>query len=205
MSESAPKLPAAATTETDIAENLAEKYVENKDAIKGVDDLRAKGAAHEDPAEAKYIASLLGKDVVREDGRRVVVEEFRIIVENQKDDKVYTLSKAVEDISGKPFSLVEGCNWKLQLKFKCYGKELIAGLTFATIVGKGMFKVADKLTIGSFAPNGQENTYVYPRHGWNEAPSGFFKRGSYAAEFKLLDADNTEHQMCKYGFSVVKK
>jgi len=190
------------------AEDLASKHKESDTAIKGTSDLRAKGAAHEDPAEAAYMKSLLGdKDVIREDGRRVVLTEFRIIKEGAAEDVVYKLDtpELVKACSKKPFELVEGSNWKLQLKFGCYGKELVAGLQFVTIIKKSLFTVADKLVIGSFAPNGKENAYTYPRHGWNEAPSGMLKRGGYKAEFKLIDTDNKTHACVPYQFKVVKK
>merc|ERR1712157_137992 len=103
------------------------------------------------------------------------------------------------------FELVEGSKWKLQLKFKCYGKEILAGLQFHVVVGKGIFKVAETLVVGSFAPNGQETTYVYPRYDWNEAPSGMIKRGKYHMQFKIFDADKKEHVFVKCDFNVTKK
>jgi Rho GDP-dissociation inhibitor len=152
--------------------------------------------------------SLIGdKDIVRPDGRRVVIEEFRIIVDGDAEDVVYKLNtpELVAECKKKPFELVEGCNWKLQLTFGCYGSELVAGLQFVTVVKKMVFSISDKLTIGSFAPNGKPNQYTYPRHGWNEAPSGMMKRGKYNAEFKLIDTDGKAHAHVPYGFTVVKK
>merc|ERR1712048_332163 len=109
---------AAAAAADATADDLASKHKESEAAIASTADLRAKGASHEDPAEAKYMQSLIGdKDVEREDGRRVVINEFRIIKEGESEDISYKLDtpEAVKEIAKKPFKLTEGSNWKLQL------------------------------------------------------------------------------------------
>lgn len=95
--------PAAAA-----AASAADTHKESEAAIKGTDALRAKGAAHEDPAEAAYMKSLIGdKDIVRPDGRRVVIEEFRIIIDGDADDIVYKLNtpELVAECKKKPFEV----------------------------------------------------------------------------------------------------
>lgn len=97
--------PAAAAASV---EDLASNYKENEKAIKDTADLRAKGASHEDPAEAKYMQSLIGdKDVEREDGRRVVVDEFRIVKDGDSEDVVYKLNtpELIKEVSKKPFKV----------------------------------------------------------------------------------------------------
>ena len=181
MAEAAPAAAASASADDS---SLADKHKESEAAIKGTAALRAKGAAHEDPAEAAYMKSLIGDaDVQREDGRRVVITEFRIVRQGDAEDTVYDLStpELVKQCKAKPFKvlnlsfctinstqhahthpvlylqLIEATNWKLQLKFGCYGKELVAGLQFLTIIKKSLFTVTEKFTIGSFAPNGKVN------------------------------------------------
>lgn len=100
--------PAAAASASASDADITEKHKESEAAIKGTDALRKKGAAHEDPAEAAYMKSLIGdKDIVRPDGRRVVIEEFRIIVEGGADDVVYKLNTAelVAECKKKPFEV----------------------------------------------------------------------------------------------------
>ena len=100
--------PAAAAAASASDAGVADTHKESEAAIKGTDALRAKGAAHEDPAEAAYMKSLIGdKDIVRPDGRRVVIEEFRIIVDGDTDDVVYKLNtpELVAACKKKPFEV----------------------------------------------------------------------------------------------------
>ena len=56
-----------------------------------------------------------------------------------------------------------------------------------------------------FRLSDQEEEFMYPQIGWNQAPSGRLLRGDYEADFKMIDGDGTVHVECKYGFTIITK
>lgn len=55
--------------------------------------------------------------------------------------------------------------------------------------------------IGAYAPRPTPYEYVFPAQYY---PSGFFARGSYSAECKVVDDDKSLHVRFKYLFNIAK-
>lgn len=58
--------------------------------------------------------------------------------------------------------------------------------------------------LGSYPPQEAVQEVVWPRHGWEEAPSGMLARGSYKSTIKFIDDDDVTHLQFDYGFSIKK-
>ncbi len=59
--------------------------------------------------------------------------------------------------------------------------------------------------LGSFPPQAEAHTVVFPRHGWDEAPSGMLSRGSYKGKHKFVDDDGQVHLEYDYAFAIKKE
>jgi Rho GDP-dissociation inhibitor len=76
--------------------------------------------------------------VAADDDRRVVILELRVICENRPDgDIVYTLDDAasLKAMKKNPFTLKEGCKYKLQVTFRVQHK-IVSGLKYKNAVKK---------------------------------------------------------------------
>jgi Rho GDP-dissociation inhibitor len=69
---------------------------------------------------------------------------------------------------------------------------------------KGIFGQTEELVIGSFAPASLPYKFVFPRYGFNEAPSGMMYRGSYKATDKFVDSDRNEHFSYDYKVQITR-
>jgi Rho GDP-dissociation inhibitor len=58
--------------------------------------------------------------------------------------------------------------------------------------------------LGSFGPQAEPHVVVFPRHGWEEAPSGMLARGDYKAKSQFIDDDDQNHLEYEYAFSIKK-
>ena len=54
--------------------------------------------------------------------------------------------------------------------------------------------------LGSFGPQVSPHEVTFPRHGWEEAPSGMLSRGKYTAQSKFIDDDKQSHLEYEYAF-----
>jgi len=97
----------------------------------------AEGAG--DAALAEYTKKLLGENYSpADDDRRVVILELRVICENRPGgDIVYTLDDAasLKAMKKNPFTLKEGCKYKLQVTFRVQHK-IVSGLKYKNVVKK---------------------------------------------------------------------
>ena len=50
----------------------------------------------------------------------------------------------------------------------------------------------------------EPHVVLFPRHGWEECPSGMLARGSYAAKSEFVDDDKAKHADFDYAFSIKK-
>ncbi|KYR00108.1 Rho GDP-dissociation inhibitor [Tieghemostelium lacteum] len=160
----------------------------------------------EDESLRKYKESLLGKVVAgpKDDPRRVVVKEMRVIVDGRPNDIVYPLEtkEQILEMKNKPFILKESCHYKIKLSFKVQ-HEIVSGLKQINSVYRKGIKVANvKTMLGSFGPQADAHAVVIPRNGWEEAPSGLLGRGSYTAKVEFVDDDNTNHLSIDYAFAI---
>jgi len=166
----------------------------------------------EDESLKKYKEALLGqasKEVFspKDDPRRVVIEQMKVTCENRPSgDIIYTLEtpEALAKMKETPFILREGCNYKITVVFRVQ-HEIVSGLKYCNVVTRKGIKVAKQETmIGSFAPQKEPYTVVFPRNGWEEAPQGMLARGSYKAKSQFVDDDKQCHLEYEYCFEIKK-
>jgi Rho GDP-dissociation inhibitor len=164
----------------------------------------------EDESLVKYKQALLGSlaDVSpADDPRRVVIKEMRVMFEARPEgDIVYTLDNAaaIESMKSTPFTLKEGCAYKIRVTFKVQ-HEIVSGLKYInTVYRKGIRVVKEEEMLGSFAPQAATHDVTFPRHGWDEAPSGMLSRGKYTAVSKFIDDDKQNHLEYEYCFAIKK-
>jgi len=165
-----------------------------------------------DESLRKYKESLLGaaaKEIYapKDDPRRAVVLEFKIWFENRPGgDIAYKLDApgALEKLKSQPFTLKEGCNYKMSITFRIQ-HEIVSGLKYVNIVTRHGIKVSrDEAMIGSYAPQKDSYTVNFPRIGWEEAPSGMLARGHYKAKSQFIDDDKVNHMEFDYEFELKK-
>eukprot|EP01113_Clastostelium_recurvatum_P042434 TRINITY_DN687_c0_g1_i1.p1 TRINITY_DN687_c0_g1~~TRINITY_DN687_c0_g1_i1.p1 ORF type:complete len:214 (+),score=74.08 TRINITY_DN687_c0_g1_i1:41-643(+) len=178
----------------------------------GINELMAADAG--DESLRKYKESLLGSaasgsaDLApKDDPRRVVVKEMRVIFENRPGgDIVYPLENAadLERMKNTPFVLKEECKYKIQVVFKVQ-HDIVSGLKYVNMAyRKGLRVAKDDTMIGSFGPQAKAHEVLVPRIGWEEAPSGLLARGSYTAKSQFVDDDGVVHLEYEYAFAIKK-
>jgi len=163
----------------------------------------------EDESLQKYKAALLGNLGTgvspKDDPRRVVIRELRIIFESRPEgDIVYTLDtkEDLERMKKTPFVLKEGCHYKIKVSFRVQ-HDIVSGLKYVNYVYRKGIRVAkDNQMIGSFGPQANAHDVTFPRHGWEEAPSGMLSRGSYTAKSQFVDDDGETHLEYEYAFDI---
>lgn len=175
----------------------------------GVEELLAKDA--EDESLRKYKEQLLGQAAkgVRSadpsDPRRVVITELRVLFQNRPGgDIVYSLStpEDVRALKSKPFVLKEKCLYRIQVSFRVQ-HDIVSGLKYINKVYRAGVRVdKDEEMLGSYPPQDVPHTMIMPRREWEEAPSGWLARGSYAAESSFTDDDNVTHLKYDYAFEI---
>jgi len=177
----------------------------------GINDLMKMD--NEDEALRKYKESLLGNAAKeafspKDDPRRVVILELRVTCENRPGgDIVYKLEtkEAIEKMKENPFILKESCNYRISLLFRVQ-HEIVSGLKYVNTITRAGIKVGkDETMIGSFAPQKDPYTQNFPRHGWEEAPSGMLARGKYKAKSQFIDDDKQVHLEFEYHFEIKKE
>ena len=121
------------------------------------------------------------------------------------EDLVFNLDTeaGVSKLTADGISMKEGGGFRFELKFRV-NHELLTGLKFINKTGKGIFSQTEELVIGSFAPATEPYTFVFPRYGFNEAPSGMMMRGTYKATDKFVDTDGVRHLEFGYKVKITK-
>ena len=138
------------------------------------------------------------------DPRRVVVTEFRVIFEDAaKEDLTFNIESeaGLKSLADNAFVMKEKSKYKFSISFKVQ-HEIVAGLKFTNNVKKAVFSDNEEIVIGSYAPQSEPHTFTFPRHGWNETPSGMMYRGGYKGRGTFTDSDNTKHSEFVYKFTV---
>lgn len=167
----------------------------------------------DDDSLQRYKEALLGQaakgDVVspKDDPRRVVITEMTVICKDRPDgDIVFNLDtqEKVDEMKNQKFTLKEGCEYKIQVKFRVQ-HEIVSGLKYVNLVyRKGVKAATEKEMLGSFGPNAEPHIVTFPRHGWNDAPKGMLYRGSYTAKSAFIDDDQEKHLEYEYQFAIKK-
>lgn len=97
----------------------------------------------EDESLRKYKESLgLSANIYapKDDPRRCVIFELRIICEGRPGgDIVYDLrpKDAVKNLKNQPFTLKEGCNYKIKITFRIQ-HEIVSGLKYVNVVSRSI-------------------------------------------------------------------
>ncbi|ETW04985.1 hypothetical protein, variant 3 [Aphanomyces invadans] len=165
---------------------------------------------NDDKSLQRYKENLLGAAIQgdlgdAQDLRRVVILQFKVIVEGNQQDFTYHLDteEGLLHIRNTPFELEEGAKYKFAINFRV-NREIVSGLRFHSKVRKHVFSTREEVVLGSFAPRSTTYEFLFPRHEWSEAPSGLLYRGTYHAECKFVDSDNVEHLCFPYSFAIKK-
>ena len=165
----------------------------------------------EDDSLARYKQALLG-DVSNafcpeDDPRRVVIEKMIVMFDNRPDGDIeYELDsqQKLAAMKSNPFTLKEKCHYKIKVQFRVQ-HEIVSGLKYINnVYRKGVRVVKEDEMIGSFGPQSDPHVVVFPRHGWDEAPSGMLARGTYTATSRFLDDDKQKHLEYEYSFKIGK-
>ncbi|TMW64235.1 hypothetical protein Poli38472_012857 [Pythium oligandrum] len=164
----------------------------------------------EDESLRRYKEQLLGSAAHgdlgdRSDVRRVVVEEFKVVFEDGRQDILYRLDtpQGIEYMRTTPFAMDEGVRYKFAITFRV-NHAIVSGLRFRNKVKKTVLSTTDEIVLGSYAPRSQPYEFLYPRRDWMDAPSGMFYRGKYMAQFRFIDDDEQEHLKVLYTFEIKK-
>jgi len=165
----------------------------------------------EDESLRKYKESLLGKldesVCPKDDPRRVVIKEMKVICDGRpKGDITFTLDTqaSLDAMKHAPFTLKEGCQYKIKVSFKVQ-HEIVSGLKYVNqVYRKGIRVLREEEMLGSFPPQTKFHEVTFPRHGWDEAPSGMLSRGTYIAKSTFTDDDKQKHLEYEYSFHIKK-
>jgi Rho GDP-dissociation inhibitor len=143
----------------------------------------------------------------KDDPRRVVIVKMRVMFEDRPDGHIeYDLDtkEKLDAMKDKPFVLMEGCKYKIEVTFRVQ-HDIVSGLKYTNAVYRKGVRVDKQATmLGSFGPQGDAHVVVFPRHGWDEAPSGMLARGDYKAKSSFSDDDGVEHLSYEYTFGIKK-
>lgn len=141
------------------------------------------------------------------DPRRVVIKQLKVECQGRPGGDItynFETKASLDTLKDHPFTLKEGCNYKLTVTFKVQ-HELVSGLKYVNVVSKMGIKVnKDEVMIGSYAPAKTAYVSMFPRNGWEEAPSGMMARGKYKAKTQFIDDDKTVHLEYEYSFEIKK-
>jgi len=113
----------------------------------------------------------------KDDPRRVIIKEFRVIVTN---GPTYTFDlttpQGLEKAKSEPYILKEGCTFHYELKF-CVHHELAIGLKMRVKSRKMIGSNEEVFDIGSYPQSPEDLTKVMIDC---EVPVGFMSRGKYS-------------------------
>ncbi|KAK6335423.1 hypothetical protein TWF696_002201 [Orbilia brochopaga] len=174
---------------------------------KTIDELKNLDA--DDEALNKWKASLglaTGKQIGDpNDPRTVVIEEIALLVEGRPDIAVdLTKGNALEELKSKPFTLKEGCEYRMRVKFRVQ-HEVISGLKYVHVVKRKGIKVdKSEEMMGSYGPNTETTPFYSKTFAAEEAPAGMLARGSYSATTRFTDDDKKDHLTYHWAFKIDK-
>lgn len=183
----------------------ADKAVEGAKAKKDLASIMK--ADNDDESLKRYKEQLLGAAAKGKvgTGERLVIEEFEFDFENKSlKPQILKLGNKTEQATAAstPVEIKEGAKYRFKVKFSVNG-EIVAGLKFTNIVKSSLKSQEDTLVLGSYAP-GATHSFVFPRYGYMEAPSGFMFRGKYKAQMKYTDSDGKCYLDLPYMLNITK-
>jgi Rho GDP-dissociation inhibitor len=157
--------------------------------------------------EADALVADVVWNVAKDDPRRVVIKKMTIVCEDRPGgDIIFDLEAkgSEQKMKETPFTLQESSKYKTKITFKVQ-HEIVSGLKLVNIVKKKGIKVATETEmLGSFPPQKDYHEIVFPRHGWETAPSGLIARGKYTGKHRFVDDDGQCHLEYDYAFQIAK-
>lgn len=139
------------------------------------------------------------------DTRKVVILQLSLLITGRPDVVIdLTSPGALESLSGKPFTIKEGAEYRMRVRFRVQ-HEVISGLRYLQLVKRKGIKVdKSEEMMGSYGPNTSENPSYEKTFAEEEAPSGMLFRGSYNALSKFMDDDHNDHLVFNWSFEIKK-
>jgi Rho GDP-dissociation inhibitor len=149
----------------------------------------------EDESLQKYKQALLGADLGKQacpfpdDPRRVIVTKLAVLVQDH-DDLELDLSGDLTLLTKSPFSLKEGCQYRVKIYFYVQ-REIVTGLKYVQrSMRKGIQVDKETYMVGSYGPKNDLQSYTT---ALETAPSGMLARGTYIMKSLFTDDDKNEH------------
>jgi Rho GDP-dissociation inhibitor len=161
-------------------------------------------ADNSDESLKKYKEQLLGAAAKGKvgSGERVVIEEFDFVFEDGSPTQCLKLATKEDRANADkiPLKIKEGIKYRMVVKFSVNG-EIVPLLTFKNTVKSKIKSQESELVLGSFGP-GKDHTFKCPRYGWQEAPSGYFLRGTYQCIMQFVDGDGKKYLDVPYKINI---
>ncbi|MBK3568965.1 hypothetical protein [Streptomyces sp. MBT62] len=111
-------------------------------------------------------------------------------------------AQARKEVKETPFTLTEASHYRLKVGFQIR-HGIVSGVKYVNAVSrKGIRVTKNQLMLGSFGPQNEAHEVIFPRHGWEETPSGILSRGTYTAKSSFVDDDGKVQADFEYAFTI---
>ncbi|MFD5082397.1 hypothetical protein ACFVYP_01500 [Kitasatospora sp. NPDC058201] len=130
---------------------------------------------------------------------------FRVEFEDERRPAVARQLDSAEALAATKadaFVLPEGCHYRIRVDFRVDDAPVSGVLYTSSHYRKGLRVGREKQMLGSFPQQGMPHSVTFPRHGWEEAPSGMLNRGSYTAKAELHDDEGKALAEFEYAFDI---
>lgn len=134
-----------------------------------------------------------------------MIQEFAFEFEDKtQKTQILKLGSKADQATAKdtPINIKQGSKYRFKVQFSVNG-EIVALLKFINTVKTSLSNQTSELVLGSYGP-GATHTFTFPRHGWNEAPSGMMYRGKYKCQMQFVDGDGKCHLDVPYALNITK-
>lgn len=162
-------------------------------------------ADQEDESLRKYKEALLGSNadeviVDANDQRKVLVRSLALLVDG-RDEMVLDLTKDLNELKSKPFSIKEGIQYRIRIDFHVQ-REIVTGLKYIQRIYRLGVPV-ERMThmIGSYPPKKELQSFTTPPE---DMPSSLLARGTYTVKSCFTDDDNNQHLKWEWAFELKK-
>jgi len=138
------------------------------------------------------------------DPRTCIILSLGLEVEGRPDITI-DLSQpgSVETLKSKPFTIKEGAQYRMKVKFKVQN-QILSGLKYLQVVKRHGLSQKEQEMLGSYGPNTTDKPFYEKKFHPEEAPSGMLVRGKYTATSKFVDDDNHTHLKFEWSLEIKK-
>ncbi|MFF4324614.1 hypothetical protein [Streptomyces sp. NPDC001568] len=155
--------------------------------------------------EAYFKAQVQQKKRLEGSGGTLHLLTFRVEYEDARRPAVVRQldsAEALAAIKTDEFVLPEGCHYRITVDFRV-DDATVAGVVYTNkVYRKGVRVARDELMLGSFPKQEKPQSVTFPRHGWEDAPSGMLNRGSYTAKAELHEDGGKALAEFEYAFNI---